>query len=184
MQNQPVLKIELALKDRTIKTYTFEQDVVVVGRDPAADISIDNTGISREHTRIELNAGKTYIVKDLGSTNGTFLNDQQIQEEPLRNNDVITLGKFILRVSIEKSDAPQNRPVADKPSEDIDGTTVLSKEQMARMMASVKNDAAQKTAAPAKPAKPGTSTLPVGLMMAGGLVVLLIAGAIAFFVLR
>ncbi|MEZ4604637.1 MAG: FHA domain-containing protein, partial [Desulfobacterales bacterium] len=69
MQNDQVLKIELAIKDKILKTYHFTQDAIDIGRIPTADIFIDNSGISRQHTRIERSIGGPYIVKDMGSTN-------------------------------------------------------------------------------------------------------------------
>lgn len=138
MRNDQVLKIELAIKDNIIKTYTFTQDVVEIGRIPSADIFLDNTGISRRHTRIERSIGGPYIVKDMGSTNGTFLNDIQVNEATLKDDDVIGLGKFSLRVIIELPE--QAKPVSSNlSSEDFDGTTVLSKEQMARLREGLAN---------------------------------------------
>ena len=166
MSNQPDLKIELSLKDRVIKTYTFNQFEISVGRDPGADIFIDNTGISREHMKIEMNMGGTYVLKDMGSTNGIFLNGQLALEEPLRNNDVITLGKFSLRILIDKGDTAVRVPQKpDAAKNDIDGTTVLSREQMAQMMANLKQNPPQAAApAPEKPsqksaAPPGSAHL-------------------------
>jgi len=139
MHNDQVLKIELAIKDNIIKEFTFTQDVVEIGRVPTADIFIDNSGISRSHTKIERSAGGPYIVKDMGSTNGTFLNDRQITEAALKNNDVINIGKFSLRVIIESTDKSKSSGRPASP-DDFDGTTVLSAEQMAQLRSSLAND--------------------------------------------
>ncbi|MDO9262983.1 MAG: FHA domain-containing protein [Desulfosalsimonadaceae bacterium] len=181
MSNQPDLKIELSLKDRVIKTYTFNQFEISVGRDPGADIFIDNTGISREHMKIEMNMGGTYVLKDMGSTNGIFLNGQLALEEPLRNNDVITLGKFSLRILIDKGDTAVRVPQKpDAAKNDIDGTTVLSREQMAQMMANLKQNPPQAAApAPEKPSQKSSS----GLIISGIAIVIIVA-VIAFFVMR
>ncbi|MFZ2632670.1 MAG: FHA domain-containing protein [Desulfosalsimonadaceae bacterium] len=181
MSNQPDLKIELSLKDRVIKTYTFNQFEISVGRDPGADIFIDNTGISREHMKIEMNMGGTYVLKDMGSTNGIFLNGQLAQDEPLRNNDVITLGKFSLRILIDKGDTAVRVPQKpDTAKNDIDGTTVLSREQMAQMMANLKQNPPQAAApAPEKPSQKASSGLIIG-----GVAIVVIIAVIAFFVMR
>lgn len=181
MSNQPDLKIELSLKDRVIKTYTFNQFEISVGRDPGADIVIDNTGISREHMKIEMNMGGTYVLKDMGSTNGIFLNGQLAVEEPLRNNDVITLGKFSLRIIIDKGESAVRAPhKPDMAKNDIDGTTVLSREQMAQMMANLKQNPPQ-AATPAieKPSPKSSSGLVIG-----GIAIVVIIAVIAFFVMR
>jgi pSer/pThr/pTyr-binding forkhead associated (FHA) protein len=181
MSNQPDLKIELSLKDRVIKTYTFNQFEISVGRDPGADIVIDNTGISREHMKIEMNMGGTYVLKDMGSTNGIFLNGQLAQDEPLRNNDVITLGKFSLRIIIDKGESPVRAPQKpDTAKNDIDGTTVLSREQMAQMMASLKQTPSQ-AAAPV-PETPSQKASSSGLIIAG--IAILAIAVIVFFIMR
>jgi len=138
MHNDQVLKIELAIKDNILKEFTFTQDIVEIGRVPTADIFIDNSGISRSHTRIERSAGGPYIVKDMGSTNGTFLNDRQVTEATLKHNDVIMIGKFSLRVILDMADKSKiSRPASP---DDFDGTTVLSAEQMAQLRSSLAND--------------------------------------------
>jgi pSer/pThr/pTyr-binding forkhead associated (FHA) protein len=139
MHNDQILKIELAIKDNVLKEYTFTQDTVEIGRVPTADIFLDNNGISRSHTKIERSVGGPYIVKDMGSTNGTFLNDRQVlNEAALQNNDIISIGKFSMRVSIESADKSKtSRPVSP---DDFDGTTVLSADQMAQLRASIGNN--------------------------------------------
>ncbi|RJP89137.1 MAG: FHA domain-containing protein [Desulfobacteraceae bacterium] len=139
MKNDQVLKIELAIKDNVLKEFAFTQDKVEIGRIPTADVFIDNSGISRCHTIIERSIGGPYIVKDMGSTNGTFLNDRQVSEAALKNNDVISIGKFSLRVTIESADKSASKSSQFSP-DDFDGTTVLSAEQMAQLRSSIAND--------------------------------------------
>lgn len=133
MSSQPVMRIELSIRDKVLKTYAFTQDVVEIGRIPTADIFLDNTGISRSHTRIEKSVGGPYIVKDLGSTNGTYVNDERVSEKSLRDKDMIALGKFRLRVCLdEESDTAGGRKQQLSPDA-FEGTTVLTAEQMDRM---------------------------------------------------
>ena len=136
MYNDQVLKVELAIKEKIIKTYSFNKDVLVIGRIPTADIFIDNTGISREHTQVERSIGGPYIVRDLESTNGTFLNNAQVSEATLKHNDVINVGKFFLRVIIKAAEKSKEKSGGVSP-DDFDGTTVLSVTQMERLRASV-----------------------------------------------
>jgi len=186
MGNEPVLRIELAIKDRTIDTFTFTQDVVSIGRDPDGDIFIDNPGVSRVHTKVELVGGNTYVVKDQGSTNGTWLNNAKIHEEPLRTGDVIALGKFLMTVTVLKDEPRPVPQQAQESSDDIDGTTVLSKEQMAAMMASVKKEPGKPAAEPAKAAAPPaeSSGAPVGLIVGGGIIAAIVIAIIVFLVMK
>ncbi len=133
MSSQPLMRIELSIRDKVLKTYAFTQDVVEIGRIPTADIFLDNTGISRSHTRIEKSVGGPYIVKDLGSTNGTYVNDERVVEKSLRNNDLIAVGKFRLRVSLEEESDTAGAKKQQLPPDAFEGTTVLTAEQMDRM---------------------------------------------------
>ncbi len=69
---------------------------VVVGRDPSCDIHFDSDLISRQHARIEAFAGH-YQLQDLGSTNGTFVNDVRVDQRRLRDGDRVGVGKVLLK---------------------------------------------------------------------------------------
>ena len=153
MRNMPVLKIELRIKEKILKTYAFTQDVVEIGRIPTADVFIDNTGISRYHTRIEKSIGGPYVVKDLGSTNGTYVNDERISEKVIEDNDVISINKFRMHVSIEEADMEEMQGDGVSPDA-FEGTTVLNTEQIARLHTSLQNDQGNSTGPSAE--KPGT----------------------------
>jgi EAL domain-containing protein (putative c-di-GMP-specific phosphodiesterase class I) len=66
-----------------------------IGRNGGCDLTIDSTRISREHMRIEGSAAG-YTVRDLGSTNGTFLNGARIQESALRDGDLLAVAHISL----------------------------------------------------------------------------------------
>ncbi len=74
-----------------------------IGRDAAADIQIDDSGLSRKHFEILWDGSKAGV-RDLGSTNGTKLNGQSISESPLQNDSVISAGRsdFVFRVVANK----------------------------------------------------------------------------------
>ncbi|MBX3181836.1 MAG: GGDEF domain-containing protein [Polyangiaceae bacterium] len=69
---------------------------VVMGRDPSCDIHFDSDLISRQHARVESFAGY-YQLQDLGSTNGTFVNDVKVQHHRLRDGDRVGVGKVLLK---------------------------------------------------------------------------------------
>ena len=71
---------------------------VIVGRSPSADIVIGASYVSARHARFSL-MGQNLFVEDLGSTNGTAVNGQTIDDPvALRNNDVVTVGDVSIRV--------------------------------------------------------------------------------------
>lgn len=71
-----------------------------VGRGPRSDFVVDVTLLSRVHCRLQ--ATQTELtVEDLGSTNGTFVNDRRVSESPLQSGDRLRLGRLELVVSQE-----------------------------------------------------------------------------------
>lgn len=64
---------------------------VVIGRDPSAQLQIIDKGVSREHAEI-FRVGEMVFIRDLGSRNGTFVNDEQLEEELLREGDTVRVG--------------------------------------------------------------------------------------------
>lgn len=69
---------------------------MVIGRSSKCDIPIDQESISRDHCRIS-HDGQRYLARDLGSTNGTYVNDQLIEEMGLRSGDQLKVGRTILK---------------------------------------------------------------------------------------
>ena len=133
MSGKRLLKIRLSLKGRPIKTFTFNKEVITVGRNPEADIFLDNPGVSRDHLKLEMTSRGFYAVEDLGSANGTFLNDQPIKREYLMNNDVVRVSKFSLWVNYEE-DRRSLSPSGRTHPHAFEGTTVLSTDELEEMM--------------------------------------------------
>jgi pSer/pThr/pTyr-binding forkhead associated (FHA) protein len=75
--------------------YPLEGELLTLGRDPGNTIHINDAEVSRRHARFSLQGGK-YVLEDLGSTNGTFVNGQRLGgPHVLRPGDVISFGEQI-----------------------------------------------------------------------------------------
>lgn len=75
------------------KTFDLEDDEISIGRSDANEITLNNSSISGSHCMLKkLEAG--YQLKDLGSTNGTRVNGQQITETMLQDRDVVHFGSL------------------------------------------------------------------------------------------
>jgi diguanylate cyclase (GGDEF)-like protein len=75
---------------------------LVIGRAPEASFQIPHRSVSRQHCRIWFDAG-VFRVRDLGSTNRTYVNQQPIVEAILQDGDLITVGETILKFIAEGS---------------------------------------------------------------------------------
>ena len=73
---------------------------LVIGRSPQCDVQIDQESVSRNHCRILFHEGQ-FRVRDLDSTNGTYVNDDLIDEEGrLRHGDQLKVGRTILKLIV------------------------------------------------------------------------------------
>src|SRR5512142_2783884 len=78
------------------RKYNLDSANVNIGRSSKSDVQIDQESVSRNHARI-INTGKSMILRDLGSTNGTYVNDQLIDEYVLRDGDFVKIGRTIFK---------------------------------------------------------------------------------------
>jgi FHA domain len=77
-------------------TYSLEGDQIVIGRDSSNGVVINDAEISRKHSRLTFQGGK-YVLEDLGSTNGTFVNGQRLAGPVvLKSGDVVSFGEQIV----------------------------------------------------------------------------------------
>lgn len=100
----PVLEITLQEGDET-KVVRTQDSIVTIGRSVTNEIELPDRFISREHAKI-LKKHNKYFLLDLGSTNGTYLNRQELErnrEYPIKNGDVIQMERFRLNVNIESA---------------------------------------------------------------------------------
>jgi pSer/pThr/pTyr-binding forkhead associated (FHA) protein len=73
----------------------LEQDVTRAGRHPASDIFLDDITVSRRHAEFAREPGG-YVVRDVGSLNGTYVNRERSDSAVLHNGDEVQIGKFKL----------------------------------------------------------------------------------------
>ncbi|MEX0754725.1 MAG: DUF3662 and FHA domain-containing protein [Actinomycetota bacterium] len=79
------------------KTVRIQKPKVTIGRLPECDVVVSDVGASRHHAQIEQRDG-AYVLSDLGSTNGTLVNDQPVTTYRLQLGDRITIGETVLEV--------------------------------------------------------------------------------------
>lgn len=104
------MKITIKLKDEILDEFFVTSDVTEIGRSADNDIVLEENRISRKHAEI-VKEGDVYFIVDKGSGNGTRLNGERIQKEPLKDGDKIGLGESILEVEYETTDFPKRATV-------------------------------------------------------------------------
>ena len=108
--SQPIARL-IWQTDTVPQELTLRQgDVITLGRGEANNVVISSTRVSRNHARIEW-TGDHFTIRDLGSSNGTFVNGQRIEYMPwvLNDGDEIMLERFPLRYEM----APLMRAAQD-----------------------------------------------------------------------
>jgi len=78
------------------KKFNLNRPQIIIGRSSKADIQIDQEAVSRNHCKI-INTGNAIMLRDMGSTNGTYVNDEMIDEYVLRDGDFIKVGRCIFK---------------------------------------------------------------------------------------
>lgn len=108
-----MIKLDLMFKDKVLKHIESDQSEITIGRGNNNDIIIDNLAVSKEHAAI-VKLPDGYGLVDLKSTNGTLLNDKDIQKASLAPQDRITIGKHTLIIKSIGSPTAAAADLADK----------------------------------------------------------------------
>ncbi len=75
--------------------FLLDKDLTTAGRHPESDIFLDDVTVSRRHAEFA-RTGEQFVVRDVGSLNGTYLNRERIEEAALSGGDEVQVGKFRL----------------------------------------------------------------------------------------
>lgn len=154
--------------------YSLEGEQLTIGRDSSNEVAVNDAEVSRRHARLTFQGGK-YVLEDLGSTNGTFVNGQRLTgPRVLKTGEVISLGEQIVFVY----EAVDSDP----------GATMVSPRKAAAVRQAAAPVAAPPPApqpyagqVPASPPEPSARKInPLPIVIAVG-VFLLICACVAFF---
>jgi pSer/pThr/pTyr-binding forkhead associated (FHA) protein len=135
------------------QTFQLDRPKMVVGREPTCEIHIDNLGISRTHCAF-VNKNDAFVVQDLGSSNGTYVNGRKVNEHFLNDADEVIIGKYTLKFKneIQNKAAAEPEAGAGPAVPDTLNTYVMDgakiQEQLAKMRATQGGSAAAAPAAP------------------------------------
>ena len=93
----PTLILIHPVEDGPRRRYPLDRGPVVIGRDPACEVVAATSSVSRRHARIERGPDGRYLVTDLGSSNGTFVNNARVAARALGDGDYLQLGGCVFR---------------------------------------------------------------------------------------
>lgn len=97
-------KFVIFFKNKRIDEYIFSSQIFSIGRSVDNNVMLDDPAVSRKHAIVKL-VGNEYILTDLGSENGTLLNNEPVITEVLKNNDQIEIGPYRLSCQIKVFDS-------------------------------------------------------------------------------
>ena len=93
-------RLILTYKNKVVTSYIVpQQGDVIIGRDPGSQLVIEHPSVSSHHARICMR-GKNMQLTDLGSTNGTYVNQEKVADCQLTHQDWICIGKHIIIVDL------------------------------------------------------------------------------------
>ncbi len=128
-----ILKYEAAV----LKEIPLKQATITIGRTQANDLPIDNLAVSGHHAKVYVENNQ-FVLEDLNSLNGTFLNNQRVRKSFLKNGDEILIGKHTLVFVDEGGPPPERPPETDAertvPTAKLDATVVLDTKKRREML--------------------------------------------------
>jgi pSer/pThr/pTyr-binding forkhead associated (FHA) protein len=152
-------KLTLTFEDRELQHCAVGIHPVTIGRLPDNAIVIDNPAVSGRHARV-VSEGNHFVLEDLKSTNGTFVNDKPIARHTLLDGDAILIGKHTVVFSLAGGDEPEAQDEAKAPLPELGGTMMLDTERQKSILAALDqgrpspaHDVVPRTAIPSAPAR-------------------------------
>ena len=79
----------------TGSSYRLEQPSTAIGRHPDSEIFLDDITVSRRHVQL-VKDDEGYLLRDVGSLNGTYVNRERVEEARLQHGDEVQVGRYRL----------------------------------------------------------------------------------------
>lgn len=144
-------KVMLMYEAAVLKEIALQKASVSIGRAPGNDVVIDNLAVSSNHAKLVLEDGK-FLVEDLNSLNGTFLNGQRIRKSALKDGDEVLIGKHTLVFRDEGGAPAIAAPAVEKTQQLMKGeeTVVLDTKKRREFLAKATTIASEGSSATAE----------------------------------
>jgi pSer/pThr/pTyr-binding forkhead associated (FHA) protein len=155
-------KVVVKFDERILKEYGLE-DEATIGRLPDNTILIDNPAVSGHHARI-FRDGDRYLVEDLRSKNGTYVNQKHVIRHTLEDGDVVLIGKHQL---VFDSGATASARAEEKVLPTLGPTSYLDTKAHRELLNRLRQERAAKAASSAPTAQTASGGLPILRVVAG-----------------
>jgi pSer/pThr/pTyr-binding forkhead associated (FHA) protein len=156
-----VAKLYLKFDNSVLKEVALSQAAATIGRLPDNTVQIDNLAVSGHHAKISWDKDH-YQIEDLGSLNGTYVNNERVSKAKLRHCDVVKIGKHEIEFKNEGiAPSPALATKAGPSIPKLDATVMLDTRQAQDMHAGKPFFAPAAMAAAATPAKERVGMLSV-----------------------
>ena len=110
------------------RSFSVTRDITVIGRREDCDLRIPLGDVSRKHCRL-ISDGESFRVEDLGSSNGTYVNGERVQEAVVKAGDSIQLGPVVFVLQLDGVPADdQLQPVIAPPTTEQAAAAAASEE--------------------------------------------------------
>ncbi|MGD8437534.1 MAG: FHA domain-containing protein [Syntrophobacterales bacterium] len=104
--------LTLQFKDLALKEFELTGQSMTMGREPDNDIIVENLLVSGYHARIDP-AGREYVLTDLQSKNGTFVNGERVTSTKLKDGDQILIGKHTIVFTLSEEEIQEDQKLTE-----------------------------------------------------------------------
>ncbi len=118
------VNLVLLKKNGSTKTFTLSNTVTVIGRQQECDLCIPLMNVSRRHCQLNQD-GDRLTIRDMGSRNGLFVNDQRVEEAEITAGDRVRIGPLLFVVQVNGQ--PTTESLIPAPTEPIAASEVKTK---------------------------------------------------------
>ena len=126
-------KLAILLERQALKVLDLDDPVIRIGRDPEMDIVLDDLSVSRRQAEVR-KEGSSWKIRDLHSSNGTFLNGGRLTEvKALTSGDEISFGRFSVFFDHVPAEPVSVEPPPPPGRARADGTVVLGADEAAKL---------------------------------------------------
>src|ERR1700674_4088125 len=123
-------KLVLKFEQQILKEVPLAADTLTIGRLPDNMLASDNLAVSGHHAKVTWEQDH-YVIEDLGSLNGTYVNNQRVGKAALQDGDQMLIGKHVVQF---RDEAQKAVPAQPKPAAS-DSTVVLDTKKSQELLA-------------------------------------------------